>query len=111
MQEKQYILYLSLKNDGFCIGDTYNELKAKSFQILEAYIEMLMKILNIVGYRTDKNKCLMHSSTHDISHVHYASASEIFITNDKRLIDKAKAVYSYLNVPTKVYSFEEFINS
>lgn len=103
------VLYALFKNDGFCINDKYRELKYKSFQILEAYIELLMKILNIIGYRADKKSCLRHSSTHDISHVHYASKTKAFITNDKKLIDKAKAVYSYLAIPTKVCSFEEFI--
>ena len=94
---------------GYRKGYKYKQLKNKPFQVLEAYVELLMKYLNIAGYRADKIKCLMHSSTHDISHVHYASVAKVFVTNDKKLIDKASAVYSYLNIPTEVLPLDDFM--
>lgn len=87
--------------------DEYNDLKNRPYQELERAIEVLMKTLLHFGYHSDK---LNHarSSTHDISHAHYATKCDMFVSNDKRLRSRVAATYHYLGVPTKVLSYDEF---
>ncbi len=88
----------------------FDVMRCKGYYIIELLIEVLMKILNIIGYGADSEKSIKHSATHDISHAHYATMSNYFISEDRRFRKRVKAIYSFLEVPTKVYSFEEFIN-
>ena len=46
---------------------------------------------------------------YDASHAYFAQCCDILVTNDKRLSIKAKAVYHYLNIKTKVFSGETFL--
>lgn len=87
--------------------DEYKDLKNSPYQELERAIEVLMKTLLHFGYHSDK---LNHarSSTHDISHAHYATKCDMFVSNDKKLRSRVAATYHYLGVPTKVLSYDEF---
>lgn len=68
-------------------------------------IHSIYTILNLIGYMPEKkvkNERKFIASDRDISHVAYASYCHYFITNDERLIDKSRAIYEYLNIPTEV---------
>ena len=89
------------------LWNKYNYLKDRPYQELETAIEVLMKILLHIGYHSDK---VSHarSSTHDITHAHYATKCDVFVSNDKKLRSRVAATYHYLGVHTKVLSYDEF---
>jgi len=65
--------------------------------------------LDALGYRQDKIKRghgYMSLAT-DAQHAFYASYCDFFVTNDEPTTDKAKAVYNYLRLPTKVTTLQE----
>lgn len=76
---------------------------------LEASIEALLKILQFIGYHSDKERTF-RSATHDISHGHYATMCDIFVTNDKKYSYRIEAVYNFLGVPTKIMNFKTYFN-
>ena len=68
-------------------------------------IHSIYTILNLIGYMPEKkvkNEKKFIASDRDISHVAYASYCHYFITNDERLMNKSRAIYEYLNIPTAV---------
>jgi hypothetical protein len=77
------------------------------FPVLERAIELVMNFLEQVRYRPE-HVSKSRSRMHDVTHCIYASACQQFVTNDKRLYDKASAVYRYFGVPTRVLMLEEF---
>lgn len=70
----------------------------------EDIFELLMKYLNQIGYHRDSYKHLKKtgSATHDITHAFYASMTDYFVTDDKALQYRVKAVYYLLNLKTEV---------
>lgn len=88
-------------------GFTWPEISGH-FTVLERTIEVTMNFLEQVRYRPEPVR-KSRSRMHDVTHCIYASGCEQFVTNDKRLYDKAKAVYRYFGVPTRVLTLEEFI--
>lgn len=97
--------------------DIFQEKENMRFVNVELIVEVLMKSLQYIGYHSDKvkfddnnNVIKGHSATHDISHVIYAAYADFFVTKDKKLIDKAKAVYSYLGIDTIVLNLDEYKN-
>lgn len=71
----------------------------------------LFNLLDYLGYRSDKKtERSAIARLADASHAYSAQACDYLITNDKRMIEKTKAVYSYLNVKTKVVNPTDFLN-
>jgi len=63
--------------------------------------------LVFIGYRSDKFKRKkIRSIVHDSSHLSMACFCGEFLTNDKKLAERAKAIYSFFNMDTKVESVE-----
>ncbi|SCJ70073.1 Uncharacterised protein [uncultured Ruminococcus sp.] len=73
----------------------------RPYHIFSLHIECAMKILNYCGYHSDTGN--LESPTHDISHAIYGAKCDYFITRDKKLFFRLKAVYFWLGVPTKVF--------
>lgn len=46
---------------------------------------------------------------YDASHAYYAQLCDYFVTNDKRLSYKARAVYAFLGIKTNVITSREFV--
>jgi len=71
--------------------------------------------LDMHGYKQDKikvnakGKNTFRNTTDDAFHSAFASRCDFYITNDKKNIDKTKAVYSKYEVDTRVFRPEEFI--
>ncbi|WP_298753783.1 hypothetical protein [uncultured Arcobacter sp.] len=84
----------------------WNEIKYIHKDI-EFTIQKLYEVLEVLGYKIEK---IAKSRMHDITHTIYATASDIFVVEDKKLYCKAKAIYSYLEIPTKVFCKQEFID-
>lgn len=81
---------------------------SKSHEVLEHVFDVLMNYLEQIRFRPEKVKN-SRSRIHDVTHSIYATKADYFITGDDRLYHKARAVYDYLGVPTKVLSTKEFV--
>ena len=75
---------------------------------LEYVIEQLSRALSKVGYYREKDERRFNSGEYDITHIIYGTYCDYFVTEDKRLYNKAKAIYYYLQVPTEVLTLKEF---
>ena len=58
---------------------------------------------------TDKEKNTFKNTTQDAFHTAFASSCDIYITNDKKNYQKAKAVYQKKDINTHVLKPEEFV--
>ncbi|MGL5256126.1 MAG: hypothetical protein ACRC76_03725 [Proteocatella sp.] len=70
---------------------------------MELAFEGLFEILNVNGYRSEKDYNKAVSSIHDVSHAIYGSYCDIFITCDLNFYKKIKAVYYYIGIKTEVH--------
>ena len=94
-------------------GQLMQDVMTDSFRLApdnrEDLIASLFMNLDSLGYRQDKLRPghgYMSVAT-DAQHAFYASYCDIFVTQDERTADKAKAVYEYLQLPTKVVNLNE----
>lgn len=74
----------------------------------------LYMLLDLIGYKSDKldkPSNTMLNITTDSMHSFYGAYCDYFITDDKYLLKKSKAIYSKLNISTQVLKPDEFINS
>ena len=106
--------------------DILNKLNAKMYGKLDIslpdYIQItgaigrslyitLFNILDFVCFHKDKRGDHVNiARLYDASHAYYASICDIFVSRDKRMRYKTKAVYHYLNVDTKVMDLNEYFN-
>lgn len=64
--------------------------------------------LNLSGYQSDNNRNLQNIYT-DAEHAYYASACDIFVSNDSRLRAKSSAIYHNYNISTKIITTDDLI--
>ncbi|MCA5932587.1 hypothetical protein LET06_16730 [Pectobacterium versatile] len=76
--------------------------------VLEASVNIVANWLEKIGYYRESIE-KSRSRLHDVSHMIHASYCDIFVTNDNKLLNKTKAVYSFLTIKTRVLSMKEFI--
>ena len=70
----------------------------------------LIQLIDMANYWGDKKT--NHSNVarlYDAAHAYFAQICDVLITNDKKMIMKVRAVYSFLGVKTKVMTAEEFL--
>jgi hypothetical protein len=103
----QYLVYIGVIGE-----DDYNKVLnwkfenfKKKFYILESYINLAANLLEKIGYFREKEE-KSRSRMHDVSHIIYSSHCNIFITSDKKLYMKTKAIFSLLEIKTKVILFK-----
>ena len=65
--------------------------------------------LERIGFKREKEENY-RARLHDVSHIVYAAHTNIFVTDDKKLNLKTKAIYSSIDVPSKVMNRKEFID-
>lgn len=83
-----------------------------NYQCLEFLFENIFDFLDNIGYKNDKKarKRNKHRSRmHDITHGIYATSSDILITSDDYFKNKLQAIYSLLNIKTKIIGTEELV--
>lgn len=71
-------------------------------------------MLDMIGYKPDKLKKPTDTAKNivlDSEHAFYGAHCDFFVAIDKNLRIKSKVLYSEFNIPTKVLSLEEFIES
>ncbi len=74
-------------------------------------MRVIFELLDLFGYWKDKsNKKSNYARFWDSSHTSFASNCDYFISEDKRIRNKAKVVYEIYDIKTKVLSPELRIN-
>jgi hypothetical protein len=68
----------------------------------------LFQIVNLLSFRSERSDKKIKSSFYDANHVLYASNCDKFITNDRKLYFKAKEIYDFLRIKTKVYLWNDY---
>jgi len=82
--------------------------KDKSYSHFDWFITRY-NILDLVGYKSDNNSTTSNIVT-DAFHAFYAAHCDIFLSQDKRLRDKAKVLYKESAITTLIFSETEFCN-
>lgn len=78
-----------------------NIIRVTSFS--SSQINPLFSFLDYIGYFAEKDSKKFKSSFYDCLHVEYAEGTKYFITKDRKLANRAKAIYTFLNIKTGVY--------
>ncbi|HFC8841505.1 TPA: hypothetical protein ACFU1W_000004 [Neisseria oralis] len=81
----------------------------KDFTLFEGYVNLAANCLERIGFKREKEENY-RARLHDVSHIVYAAHTNIFVTDDKKLNLKTKAIYSSIDVPSKVMNRKEFID-
>lgn len=81
----------------------------KHYTLVHQAIHALVRALDKLGYKTDKNRAIK-SSAHDIEHMIYATGTDIFVTMDKKFKERAKIIYQRLSISTNVMDWAEYMN-
>jgi hypothetical protein len=101
--------YLPLQAPG-CHEINFERL-GKFFPLHEMTIEKIFEFLETRRYfpdRCNKPKGFL-SGLHDTTHAIYAAYCDIFVTNDKKLKNKAAAAYAWLDINTLILSPDELV--
>jgi len=78
---------------------------------LHERIITLFNIMDFVGFWKDKKTERSNlARLYDSSHTYFSSCCDLFVSKDLRARNKAKVVYEYYKIDTKVLSLEEFLN-
>jgi rRNA-processing protein FCF1 len=79
------------------------------FPLHEMTIEKIFEFLELIRYFPDKSTQFL-SGLHDTTHAIYAAYCDVFVTNDKKLKNKAKATYDWLGVNTLILDPYELVD-
>lgn len=80
------------------------------FAVREYMCNWLANWLEIIGYyREAESKS--RSRMHDVSHIIYASYADVLVSNDAKLLKKTAAIYSILEMSTKVLKLDQYLVS
>jgi len=111
IHKKQY-LYLSnkirnLKTNNFNINN-FNTNFFNLLTIIEI-IEMLVDLLDNIGYWKDKikNSYNSYNRMNDVTHIIYGVFANRFIIADKRMFQRVKAIYNFLDVKSETLFFDQ----
>ena len=81
------------------------------FDTFMAAIEHRYDFLDVIQYYKTKDihkETSVRSRMYDVGHVIYASSCDVLVTDDQRMLYKAKAIYADLGIRTEVMSPLEF---
>lgn len=75
-------------------------------------INYIFNLFNKIDFKRDsKNKSKIISSFQDKEHLTLAWKSNIFVSSDKKMLDRAKVIYQFLGLDTKVMKYDEFLEN
>lgn len=83
---------------------------SNQYSLMEIISEFLHSALNKCGYNRDKKDSTVISGIYDTTHSIYGTYCNYFVSSDDRLRKRISAIYYYLGVPTKVITFNDFLN-
>jgi hypothetical protein len=84
-------------------------IRTASFGEREATLAILFDLLNRFGFKAELSGKRVENRIHDVSHAIYASYADLFVTNDDKLRDSAKAVFNLCQFDVVVLDRAEFI--
>jgi len=97
----------SLLNNGLVENGTLYEIENHQDTITE-----LSEFFDFINYETEdikfKNKSKIVSAYRDRMHLEHAYICDYFITNDSKLLERAKAIFYIIGSRTQVYNLNEF---
>lgn len=78
----------------------------------EEIIEKLFNILEICGYKKDKqcDVIKIRSRMHDITHAIYGSSAKYFVTDDEKFSQRLRLIYHFLDLPIIIQDSNSFIS-
>ncbi|MEK3726605.1 hypothetical protein [Lysinibacillus sp. FSL W8-0953] len=82
--------------------------RVKHYTFVHQAIHALVRVLDDIGYKTDKNRAIK-SSAHDIEHMIYAAGTDIFVTMDNSLKERSKLIYQRLGISTDVMDWDGYM--
>lgn len=91
--------------------DIFSYLKETEAINGRAMYHTLMQLIDMANYWGDKKTD--HSNVarmYDAAHAYFAQICDVLVTNDKKMSKKVQAIYSFLNVKTKVVNACDFLN-
>lgn len=104
---------VSKQFEEYCNKYKYNKYEFKyykeKFHNNEAIIQILFDFIEVIGFHEDSPE-KYRSNVHDNTHIMYASTADIFVTGDAKTKAKALAIYSYLDIGTRVLDRVELLN-
>lgn len=111
------LLLLGLEKAGFinqsealaCLQSWSFKTLHSKFSVREHAVNMLANWLEMIGYNREPESN-SRSRMHDVSHIIYASYADLIVSNDRKLREKAVAIYSILEMPTKVLKLDEYLS-
>lgn len=86
------------------IANDFRDIR-KDFPAFECLMEIIFNYLEVLRYHPDKPQ-KHRSRLHDVTHAIYAAYCSVFVSEDTKLKNKAKAAYSFLGIPTQVVSLK-----
>jgi hypothetical protein len=79
----------------------------QSFVALRTLTTVVFNQLEAIRYHPEKVEN-SRSRMHDVSHAIYASACKVLVSQDKKLVAKCRAAYSFMGIDTQVMKLQEF---
>lgn len=67
--------------------------KFRDFESLNHCFYTLHNILDVMNFKVDRGERAKRSALYDIEHTKYTSACDMFVTEDKRLLSRAKIIF------------------
>ena len=99
--------FYSLLNNGLIENGILSKIENYQDTITE-----LSNFLDFINYETEdikyKNKSKIVSAYRDRMHLEHAYICDYFITNDSKLLARAKTIFSIIGSSTQVYNSKEF---
>lgn len=74
--------------------------------LLEKVISSMFYSLSELGYSREPRK-KTRSAIHDVTHAIYGVMSDVFVSNDKKFVEKLRVIYSFLEIKTEVLNSDE----
>ncbi|MFU9045018.1 hypothetical protein ACNAUY_01200, partial [Acinetobacter tibetensis] len=72
-------------------------------------ISALLKILNVLEFKVDSKKQKIISSFQDEEHLRVAHIADYFITDDRKLSERAETIYKISECDIKVSLLKDFL--
>lgn len=93
----------------FSNTDLFWEKYRKDQKFLFESLTAIVNIIEVLDNNPESPK-KYQSHLHDVTHLIYATHSDIFVTNDKRLRAKASEIYDFFKIPCKIIDYADFEN-
>lgn len=96
----EFLEFLSFSGYRFTVEDFKKT--DKSYHEILHMIYTLCSIMDNLSYNRDNKEKTQRSSVYDIEHLIYATMANCFVTGDKKLWNRAKEIYIYLELDIEV---------